>query len=363
VIAAPLGSSAISEYFLALGSALESRGAEVWFVTPRPERVSECPERGARLASWPSSRPTRLRDARFLLRLARAVRPDCVISNFAAVNVVTLVGWVLRVPDRICWYRTMTAAIDLDSPSCRLRLEVLRLRKRLVFKLATRLVAPSTAAAHDLSTGFGVDRSRIEVWPNAIEDPIASQVVESVPVDERSGIVCVGALTSTKGQAVLIAALARLRALGEPVQAVFVGEGPNRRELEELAERLGIRSGCTFLGWLDRAQVLGQMSRALATVVPSRSEAFGVVAIESMAVGTPVVASRVDGLQDVVNDEVGMLFDVDDVEQLARHVRVLAGDARLRERLGSSARRRFLQRYERDAAVADLAEHLLGRSP
>jgi glycosyltransferase involved in cell wall biosynthesis len=100
------------------------------------------------------------------------------------------------------------------------------------------------------------------------------------------------------------------------------------------------------------------MSRSLVTVVPSRSEAFGIVAIESMALGTPVIASAVDGLKEVVGPGVGFLFDPEDADQLAVRLLQLASDLGLRAALVTSARRLFLERYERDTVVSGLAEHL-----
>jgi glycosyltransferase involved in cell wall biosynthesis len=170
--------------------------------------------------------------------------------------------------------------------------------------------------------------------------------------------VCVGGLTKNKGQDLLIAALARLRAGGSTLHAVFVGDGPERHALEDLADQVGVRSDCTFTGSLDRHEVLELMSRSLVTVVPSRSEAFGIVAIESMALGTPVIASAVDGLKEVVGPGVGFLFDPEDADQLAVRLLQLASDLGLRAALVTSARRLFLERYERDTVVSGLAEHL-----
>jgi len=89
------------------------------------------------------------------------------------------------------------------------------------------------------------------------------------------------------------------------------------------------------------------MSRAKATVVPSRHEAFGLVNIESMSVGTPVIASEADGIREIVREGVdGCLVPPGDPKALARKLAHVLQDHSFRERLGGNARRRFLEEYD-----------------
>jgi glycosyltransferase involved in cell wall biosynthesis len=101
------------------------------------------------------------------------------------------------------------------------------------------------------------------------------------------------------------------------------------------------------------------MSRARLTVVPSRSEAFGLVNIESMAVATPVLATGVDGIRDIVRDGIdGVLVPVNDSATLAEQLLKLLCDPGLSQRLGQNARERFLSYYEQSKVVAAQADWL-----
>jgi glycosyltransferase involved in cell wall biosynthesis len=99
------------------------------------------------------------------------------------------------------------------------------------------------------------------------------------------------------------------------------------------------------------------MAAADVVVVPSRDEAFGIVNVESLAVGTPVVASRVGGISEIVRDgRDGFLVPPDDPAALADRLSTLLCDANLRRTMAGSARRRFVDTYELETNIPRLAE-------
>src|ERR1039458_8862953 len=83
-----------------------------------------------------------------------------------------------------------------------------------------------------------------------------------------------------------------------------VGEGPNRQAVEKLAQKLGVANRCRFTGLCPHSDVLKELADSSVSVIPSRAEAFGFVALESMAVGLPVIASNTGGLAEVIRDGV-----------------------------------------------------------
>jgi D-inositol-3-phosphate glycosyltransferase len=98
------------------------------------------------------------------------------------------------------------------------------------------------------------------------------------------------------------------------------------------------------------------MAEASVTAVPSRDEAFGLVALESIAVGTPVVASRVGGLAEIVRDGIdGFLVPPDDPKALAEKLAVLLSNRELRDQIGRNARQRFLDTFEQSKVVQEQA--------
>jgi glycosyltransferase involved in cell wall biosynthesis len=180
--------------------------------------------------------------------------------------------------------------------------------------------------------------------------------------DEREDLlVCPGRFSPSKGQDVLISALALLPPSAAQTRVEFLGSGPTLEGLRQQARQAGVADRCLFTGSVAHDEVLRRMSRARATIVPSRDEAFGLVNIESLSVGTPVIASNVGGIPEIIRDGVeGFLVPSGDSKVLAEKIARLLPDCGLRERLGLNARQRFLNEYE-DAAVvrkqADWLEH------
>lgn len=148
----------------------------------------------------------------------------------------------------------------------------------------------------------------------------------------------------------LVRALPRL-ARERDVQAVIVGEGPERPRLETLARELGIADRVRFAGSRPHCEMPPILRAADLVLVPSLMEASSVAALEAMACGVPVAASRVGGLPEIVDDEVGALFEPADPESLAATVaRLLADEQGLRRR-GEAARRRVVERFSLDRLV------------
>lgn len=165
----------------------------------------------------------------------------------------------------------------------------------------------------------------------------------------------------------LIRALARM-APGRRLRVRFIGDGASRAWCIELAKTLGVSQSCEFPGEVSHSRMLDELACAWFAVVPSRSEAFGLVTIESMAVGTPVVASAVGGIPEIVRDGLdGVTVAPDDPEALAHAMVQLLDNASLRDRMARSARQRFLDTFEqsrnvrREAEWLEAAVHSAGR--
>src|SRR5262249_41213128 len=102
-------------------------------------------------------------------------------------------------------------------------------------------------------------------------------------------------------------------------QMILIGDGPERESLEDLAERLGLNE-IRFTGQKDREAVLAEMAASELVVIPSRCEPFGMVALEAMALGKPVVASRVGGLPEILEGADALLVDPDEPTILANAI-------------------------------------------
>jgi glycosyltransferase involved in cell wall biosynthesis len=166
----------------------------------------------------------------------------------------------------------------------------------------------------------------------------------------------VGHLVGQKRPERALEVLARLRSQGCPAHLLVAGTGPLRPALEARAERLGVRTGVTFLGQRhDVEWVLGGVDLALLT---SEAEGIPGVAIEALMAGCPIVTVPVGGVTEVVEDGVtGLVLDGDDPAVMAEAVAVLLADGEARGRMSRESRARTA-RFSASAAAAVYAERI-----
>jgi glycosyltransferase involved in cell wall biosynthesis len=163
----------------------------------------------------------------------------------------------------------------------------------------------------------------------------------------------VGRMTGVKDTGAVLEIVSVARAQGVDAVLCMVGDGPDRVRLEQLAHELGIARSCYFVGYQE--DVAGYYRLFDAFLLPSVNEGTPVSAIEALASGTPVVANRVGGVPDVVRNGVdGFLVEHGDVEGAGGKIAALAGDAKLRVKLGGAGRARVIERYAVSRLVDDV---------
>jgi glycosyltransferase involved in cell wall biosynthesis len=354
---------AIPFHFKELANTLAKRGNRVIILIPERKIDQENHVTNPAIYVWPSMRPTKLRDAFYLFKLIRYFKPDCLIANFSAVNIMMLVGWLSRVPHRVCWYHTVSGAPDLEREYHNLsvtKYKLKRLRKRPIYWMATKIVAVSQAARDDLCRIFHIDRGKSIVLYNALRDPLPLPVKQNL-ASQPYKLSCVGNLSIIKGQDVLIRAISICKNYFPNFSLQLIGQGPMQSHLYDLASELGLLDHCIFTGAVSHAQVIEYMASSYLTIVPSRSEAFGFVVIESMAVGTPVVATNVGGIPEIVRDGVdGFLVPPDDPDKMGEKLLLLLTNPELRATMAKNARQRFLENFEQKNSVLLQANWLEG---
>ncbi len=355
-IATSWGAMAVPDQFRALANELAGRGHQVVVLVDGQQHEAENHHSNPAVYTWPSRRPTRLRDAIFLYKLMRQFRPSGLVANFGATNVMMLVGRLLKVPCRVAWYHTLNAAVDIDGELPRWKVSLLRFRKRLVYDAATHLVAVSDAARIDLQLSYHAPGNKCRVFYNSLADPLAKS---SLPSPVKENAVCIGRLRPTKGQDVLLKAMAWLRSSEPSTQVEFIGDGPAKASFVTLAHQLGLDGQCSFLDPISHEAALAKMAAAKVTLVPSRSDNCPLVTIESLAVGTPVIASRVGGIVEIIRDGMdGFLVPPNNPRALARKLKTFMTDAALRDAMGRNARARFLDKFEQNKNVKAQADWL-----
>lgn len=233
-----------------------------------------------------------------------------------------------------------------------------------ILKFADRIVAATQAELAQLQWLYQADTRKVVVVPPGVDVsrfyPIpkdeAKEYIGVPPCDRM--LLFVGRIEPLKGLDTLIEAIGQMRNAGlfidQPICLTVIGGDPDvspeamsaeMARLKALRERSGVGDLVTFIGKRDQDTLPYYYSAAEAVVMPSYYESFGMVALEAMACGTPVVASEVGGLAFLVQDGVtGYTVPVDEPGALAGKLTALIEDAALRARMGKQAAH-FAQEY------------------
>lgn len=187
---------------------------------------------------------------------------------------------------------------------------------------------------------------RVEALTNGVDTTLFQPVEPTLPPTPRRRLIVPRRLFTKNGVEYLIRALPEIVAAVD-AEAVLVGDGPERGRLEALARELGVHDRVTFLGARPHTEMPGILASGELAIFPSLMEATSVAALECMACQVPVAASRVGGLPEIVDDEVGGLFRPADPQDLADTVIRLLNAEDLEAR-GRVARTRVVDRWSND---------------
>jgi glycosyltransferase involved in cell wall biosynthesis len=222
-----------------------------------------------------------------------------------------------------------------------------RWARRLDSRLVSGYVANTEHAGRQLSRVSGDAGPPVSVVPNGIS-------LSRRPTrrgDEAPSLVCVGNISRNKGQGVLLDAVRMLQVRYAGLRATLVGRDFTGGRFFRQAEKRGLGGTFRAVGFV--ADVEPHLEAATALVLPTlHREGMPTAILESMRAGVPVVASRVGGVAELVEDGVtGLLASPGDPAQLARAIARLIEDSDLRARLARAARRQVEQRYSLGAMV------------
>jgi colanic acid/amylovoran biosynthesis glycosyltransferase len=181
--------------------------------------------------------------------------------------------------------------------------------------------------------------------------------IPPVPLPSVPRLICVGRLSAEKGQLLLVAALARLAAVGREFELVLAGDGPMRANIEALVAKHDLRSRVRITGWISSAAVRDEILAARALVLPSFAEGLPVVLMEAMALRRPVVATYVAGIPELVRPgENGWLVPAGSVDDLVAALDdCLSQPLAQLERFGAAAFERVTARHSIDTEAGKLA--------
>ena len=213
------------------------------------------------------------------------------------------------------------------------------------------VLAPSQDTANHVASQQEVARERIRVLPWAL-DPQFEEMVNKVSSTQKPAnfpkgrvILTVGRWDSAeryKGMDTLITALPRLLTERSDVELALVGEGDDRSWLEDLADKNGVRRHVHFLNGLSYAELAGCYLACEIFALPSRGEGFGLVYLEAMACGKPVIGGAHGGAPEIIQDGVtGYLVPHGDAAQLATSIETLLREPELARQMGERGKKRI----------------------
>ncbi|MDQ5821324.1 MAG: glycosyltransferase family 4 protein [Actinomycetota bacterium] len=297
-----------------------------------------------------------------LARLIRKVRPHILHTHTAKAGAVGRFAAVLAGDARPPVVVHTFHGHVLRGYFGPLQTGVFRQLERALARSTTALVAVSPQVRDDLvqldvapATRFAVVRLGIE-----LDQRVAQGANGRVHTRRVLGIGegpftvgWIGRMTGIKRTDDVLLAFKSLRERGIDARLCLVGDGPDRDQVERRAHELGVMRETLFLGYQE--EVASFFAAFDVFVLPSANEGTPVTAIEALAAGKPVVATRVGGTPDVVRDgQDGFLVAPGDVDALADRLAELATDPKLRERMGEAARARVRERYSVERLVDDV---------
>ncbi|MEM9910965.1 MAG: glycosyltransferase family 4 protein [Pseudomonadota bacterium] len=219
-----------------------------------------------------------------------------------------------------------------------------------VLRAADRTVAVSSDVSNRAQLLYDYNEP-IDVIPLGVDEPVATPVGRDVLGWDKNGIyiVSVGRLVKRKNLHVLIQALSKLS--NQNVHLVIIGDGPQHHSLEDLARRKGIDARVHFTGFVPDTIRTQMLTNANVFALTSLHEAFGLVYVEAMHAGLPVIASQPGGQEDYLTQgKTGYLLPPEDIDGLVAALSRLVENPQLRAKMGA-----YNQKLAKSYSVAHTA--------
>ena len=241
--------------------------------------------------------------------------------------------------------------------------------ERLASKITDKIVALTNGEKEDYILFKIADEDKYVVMPSGVklnkfkELPLKEiqNYKRKLGIPETSLVVgTVGRLVPVKGPEFLIEAAKYIISKNPDTLFIFTGDGPLKQNLEKKAFDLGIKENIIFLGWKDDVSKIISIYDVFA--LPSLNEGMGRVLVEAMALGKPIVASKIGGIPDLVTHEKnGFLVPPKNPKELAKYIQILLEDEEKREKMGLAGKKIALNFSARNIVekIAKLYEELL----
>ncbi|HET7586526.1 MAG TPA: glycosyltransferase family 4 protein [Gammaproteobacteria bacterium] len=269
-------------------------------------------------------------------REVKGLKPNIVHAHFAsdAAQIARFVSCILNAPFTLCVHHY---DIFLDPPE----------NYGALAASAAHVVTISNYNRNYLINKHNLPANKLDVIHCGVS---IGRFYRTVPYPEIGtgplALVSVGRLVHVKGHQYLIDACANLLASGIDFHLTIIGDGPRHKQLEERIQALGLADHVELAGAQSSDAVREYLERSHIFVMPSLSEGIPVALMEAMIMEIPVIATRIKGIPELVEDGCsGLLVAAEDAEQLSAAITRLLNDSDMRTRLGGRGRRVVLERF------------------
>jgi glycosyltransferase involved in cell wall biosynthesis len=233
-------------------------------------------------------------------------KPDVILSNFSYVNPALLFGKLFGVKKNLVWFHSLNE--QLESSKTQIFI------KKQFLKLANKVIANSFLTKTELHELYGVQKQKtqaIPFWSNISEQKLMPSELKFKTDSQIIKIGCPGRITDDKNQQIIIETISQLKSENNYDFHLYIaGVGNALSKLKKKVEYLDLIDQVTFLGQLSANEMLTFYNQMDVVVLPSLHEAFGLVFIEAISLGTPVVVSSQFGALSFIKDKNEMFSKV-----------------------------------------------------
>ncbi len=227
-------------------------------------------------------------------------------------------------------------------------------KKLLKFSLSgSEIIAVGDGVKNNLVNFFEIKEEKVKVIYNSIEKLKEINKPEDDFIKNKSNkilIGTVGRLSEQKGIDIFISSISELINKNKNILAIVIGDGELKEELKKLSQKLNIKDNIKFLGY--RSDVIELISEMDFIVLASRWEGLPLTPIETFSVGKTIIATNIDGNNEIIKDEYnGLLFEKDNINELGDKMSILISDINKRKELEKNAQNTFDEKFSYETFI------------
>jgi glycosyltransferase involved in cell wall biosynthesis len=308
-----------------------------------------------KIIHWPNNRPAKLKDVIFFKNLCLREKPDVVIGQFGSKIISMVVSKILGVPNRIIYHHTLKEQLLFDLGKINRLKEWIQ--KFIYSNVSTMVFTNSLTTKMDVCLNYSIAKKKINVFPYLLRD-----ILENDKVLEKSKrtneVVFVSRVDPSKGHAHIIEQIPDVLKKFPNLKFTFVGKGSEIENLSIRCVELGISGVVNFTGFVAPEMVYKYMKRAIVHISASKSEAFGLVNVEALCCGTPILGPKTGGITDIIKEgENGYFYKPEQPGEMVEKIGVILNDWNA---YSQNARKSFEEMYsiQNSATVSKQVKHI-----